>query len=311
VRSRTTTAGLVGTARIAELWRWLNPPALVAVVIWGAAFPIVKFALAEFPILAYAALRPVIAVVVLFGLLWLRGEPLGIERHDWRRLLAAGYAGMALFQLCFILGLGYTSASHSALLLCASPLLGAVALWLTRHEPVSLRSLAGLLVGLGGVALVVLQADASGTASLTGDLLTLLAALGWVGVTVLPQSLVARYGPVKVTAWLLLASATVLVAIGWREMLVALRHPPSLLAWLSLLYSAVVAMVLANVLWQRAVRALGSTQTLVFFYLQPVIAILLAAAMLGERLGPLQAIGGAITLLGVRLVQRRRANEAE
>lgn len=310
MRPHTSTARLASTIRNARLRRWLQLPALAAVVIWGAAFPIVKFALAEFPVLAYAALRPVIAVAVLFGLLWVRGEPLGIERGDWRRLLAAGYGGMALFQLCFILGLGYTSASHSALLLCTSPLLGAVALWLTRKEPVSLRSLAGLLLGLTGVALVVVQADPSGTASLTGDLLTLLAALGWVGVTVLPGSLVARYGPVKVTAWLLLAGATVLVAIGWREMLVAVRQPPSLLAWLSLLYSAVVAMVLANVLWQRAVRALGSTQTLVFFYLQPVIAILLAAVVLGERLNPLQLTGGAITLLGVGLVQRHRRSEA-
>ncbi len=293
--------------QIASLWRWINVPALAAVVIWGAAFPIVKYALAEFPVLAYAALRPVIAVALLFGLLWLRGESMAVDRRDWPRLLAAGYAGMALFQLCFILGLGYTSASHSALLLCASPLLGAVVLWLGRQEQVSARSLVGLVLGLTGVALVVLQADPSGTASLAGDLLTLLAALGWVGVTILPQSLVARYGPVKVTAWLLLAGATVLVALGWQETLAALRSPPSLLAWLSLLYSAVVAMVLANVLWQRAVRALGSTQTLVYFYLQPVVAILLAAVMLGERLGLLQAIGGAITLLGVGLVQRRRS----
>lgn len=307
MRPSMTSARLERASQIAWLWRWINVPALAAVVIWGAAFPIVKYALAEFPVLAYAALRPVIAVALLFGLLRLRGEPLGVERGDWPRLLAAGYAGMALFQLCFILGLGYTSASHSALLLCTSPLLGAVVLWLGRREPVSARSLVGLLLGLTGVALVVLQADPSGTASLAGDLLTLLAALGWVGVTILPRSLVARYGPVKVTAWLLLASATVLVAIGWQETLEALRSPPSLLAWLSLLYSAVVAMVLANVLWQRAVRALGSTQTLVYFYLQPVVAILLAAVMLGERLGLLQAIGGTITLLGVGLVQRRRS----
>lgn len=307
MRTLAMTILFARAGRVAGLWRWVNLPALATVVIWGAAFPIVKYALAEFPVLAYAALRPVIAVALLFGLLRLRGEPLGVERGDWPRLLAAGYVGMALFQLCYILGLGYTSASHSALLLCASPLLSAVILWVAGRERPSAYSLAGLLLGLGGVALVVLQADPSGSASLTGDLLTLVAALGWVVVTALPRPLVVRYGPVKVTAWLLLASTSVFLPIGWRDMLAALRHPPSVLAWLSLVYSAVVAMVLANVLWQRAVRALGSTQSLVYFYLQPVIAILLAAAMLGERLGLLQAIGGAVTLLGVGLVQRRRS----
>ncbi|MCM8750329.1 DMT family transporter [Thermomicrobiaceae bacterium CFH 74404] len=295
-------------ARKAALWRWVNLPALAAVVIWGAAFPIVKYALAEFPVLAYAALRPVVAVALLFGLLRLRGESLAVERGDWPRLLLAGYGGMALFQLCYVLGLDNTSASHSALLLCASPLLGAVILWVAGRERPEIRSLAGLLLGLAGVALVVLQADPSGSASLMGDLLTLLAALGWVVVTALPRPLVVRYGPVKVTAWLLLASTSVFLPIAWRDTLAALRDPPSLLAWLSLIYSAVVAMVLANVLWQRAVRALGSTQSLVYFYLQPVIAILLAAAMLGERLGLLQAIGGAITLLGVGLVQRGKTS---
>ena len=63
---------------------------------------------------------------------------------------------------------------------------------------------------------------------------------------------------------------------------------------------------MANVLWHRAVQAIGPNRTMPYLYLQPLLALALAALMLGERLGPLQIVGGLLAMGGVVLVNRRR-----
>jgi O-acetylserine/cysteine efflux transporter len=285
-------------------WAWLNLSALTAVLIWGGTFPIAKFALDEFSVLSYATVRPIVASGIIFAALRFRGEPIGIAREDWPRLLLAGFAGMFLFQAGFIFGLDLTSASHSAIIASAGPpILGMLVLWLLRGDQPSGRKLAGLAVGGGGVILLVGDPSADG-ASVLGDLISLGAALAWVGVTIIPEPLVRRYGPFRVTAWMLLCSAVAFLPISVGELIETSRDMPSPVAWASLYYTGIFGMTIANSLWQRAVHSAGASQTMPYLYLQPAVALGLAAMMLGERLGPVQLAGGLLAMVGVALVRR-------
>lgn len=291
--------------RVRRVAKWVNLPALVAVLIWGAVFPFGKFALAEFPPLAFAALRPLIGAWLLMGFLLARGDDLRIERRDWARLLVAGVGGVGVFQWFTFVGLGYTSASHSALLYATSPLLGAAILWVASRQAPGRWSLAGLLLGFAGVTLLILGGEASaGGATLLGDLMTLVGALAWVVVTVVPAPLVRRYGAVPVTAWLILLAALAMLPTALEEIWQVALRPPSPLAWLAVLYIGVMGIVVANALWQRAVRALGPTAALVYVYVEPLVAVGLAALLLGERLDPVQLLGAVVLLVGVGVVQR-------
>lgn len=200
----------------------VNAPALLAVLVWGAVYPFAKYALAEFPVMAYTALRPLLAAALLFGLVRLRGERASIARGDWPRLLAAGLCGMAVFQIFFISGLRRTSASHSALLSATSPLIAGVLLWGARRWSPDRRSVLGLLLGFLGVTFLVRGSAGDTGVTLAGDLMTLLAAVGWVGVTTIPVPLVARYGALRVTAWMVLLSGVAAVPLGAPDILV--RH---------------------------------------------------------------------------------------
>jgi drug/metabolite transporter (DMT)-like permease len=64
--------------------------------------------------------------------------------------------------------------------------------------------------------------------------------------------------------------------------------------------------VIAYFLWMEGIRAIGSGPTTSFMFLAPVFALLIAAALLGERPTALQVAGGALMLLGVGLVNRPR-----
>ena len=70
-------------------------------------------------------------------------------------------------------------------------------------------------------------------------------------------------------------------------------------AWAGLLYGATVGMVMAMALWGKAIHRFGPQQTMLYVYLEPVSAIVIAAAVLGEALGPIQAVGALLTCVGV------------
>jgi drug/metabolite transporter (DMT)-like permease len=287
------------------LGTFVSFPALGAVLFWSGVAPFGKYALAEIPTLAYTALRPVIAAAVLFGFLWLRRQPLAIERRDWSRFAVAGCGCMGASQLLFIGGLSLTSVGHNVILAATSPLLSAVMRGVFRRQLPDRQTALGLLAGFAGVIVIVSDAGSTAGTSIKGDLLSLGAALTWVGATVLPQPLGVRYGAPRTTAWLLLGAALLLVPIGSFQVVEMARNPPSTPAWLSLFYGGAIGMLGGNALWQRAVQEIGAARTLVYLYLEPVAAMILAALVLGERLTVTQGIGGALALAGVALVRKR------
>lgn len=290
--------------RLARVGGWINLPALAAVLVWSGVYPFSKYALHQFPLLAYVALRPLLAASLTFAFLGLRGHSPRIAPADRPRLALAALSGMVTFQVFLMLGLKHTSASHSALLNTASPLIGAgLLLALGRYRP-DPRSALGLVVGFAGVAILLLGASGPGGATVYGDLLTLVSAVGWVIVSTVPRPLVGKYGAAPVTAWMIVTAAAVTLPFGLTTVGQMRADPPSLLAVGALLYSAGLGMFMANVLWQRAVHHLGSTQTMAYLYLQPFLSLLLAALLLGERLTLVQALGGVIALVGVGLVRR-------
>lgn len=284
---------------------YINVPALLAVALWSSAGPVIKYALDDFPTLAYTAYRPIVAALLLVVLFVARGQSLAVAREDRPRLLVAGVAGMGLSQILYVVGLSRTSVTHSAVILTMSPLIAVLfSAVVFRHLP-DRRSLLGLIGGFAGVLVLVLAGDSGGDASLLGDVLTFAGAAAWVVATTVPAPLVPKYGATHVTAWLLFGVIIVTLPIGAMQIGDTLRTPPPFAAWLSLLYNTVFGMILATILWQKAVHAGGSARTLVYLYLEPVGSIALAALFLGERLDAVQAIGAAIALAGMMLVRKR------
>lgn len=285
---------------------WVNVPALLAVLIWGAMVAFNKYALIEFPVMTFVVLRALAAAAVMFLFARWRGMPLGIERGDWRRLVAAGCLGQGFFQAFTIGGLRYTTATHNILLFSTTPIVGALLLWLFRGQRASARGLLGIVIGFAGILLLVLGGESAeaGGGSLFGDTLTMVGTLGWVALTVLPAPLTRRYGALLVTAWLQLLAGLLLLPLALGDVGQMFERPPGLLPWLAFLYGAVFGTVVGFTLWQRAVQQIGAAGTMVYAYIEPLATILIAWLLLGERMGPVQALGAVVLLAGVALAQR-------
>lgn len=286
----------------------LHAEPLLAVLLWGGIYPAAKFGLREIPALSFAALRVLLAALLLIVVARLTPRP-SAAPHEWKRLLHAACA-QTVFQVLLIAGIGRTSAANSAILLATAPLLMAVWLALAAHERLHGHQWTGLAVGLSGVALVVGGGATVGTTHLMGDLLAFGAAAAWVWYGLAVEPVVNRMGAIRTTAWTLAVAAAALAPFALAQSSTWAWRDVSWKAWAGLTYGAAGGLVTAMVLWGRAIHRFGPRETMVYAYLEPASAVALAALLLGEPFRPAQALGGLLTLASVWLTTQARPEPA-
>ena len=283
---------------------------LVVAVIWGLNFSITKGAFDRFPPLAFTGVRFAIASLLLLPLVRRLEGPQRLDRSAVLRLVVLGVVGNTLYQLAFISGLARTTASNSALILASMPSIVALVAAGLGLETVRPRVLFGVLVASFGVVVVIAaRGEGFGGGSLAGDLLSLAAVLCWAGYTLGLRRMPEGVSPLRVTAITTVAGAPGLVAAGLPEMLAMDWGAVGAPGWAALGYATFFSLVLAYLLWNRSVQAVGASRTVVYMCLTPLIAVAGAAVMLGETIRPLQVAGAALILGGVvltRLVPTRR-----
>jgi drug/metabolite transporter (DMT)-like permease len=262
------------------------------------------------PLLSFTYLRILLAMIVLFVVSG-RRQRFFLPRLLWPPLLRAGLA-QTMFQLWLIAGLQRTTAGNSAILLATAPLLTAGWLAMTGREHLHGRQWSGLVLGCIGVGCVVQGSGMSVTWSqLGGDLLALGAAGAWAWYGLVIGPLVGTLGPVRATGWTMVVAAFCCTPLALAEMQDYAWRSVSWGAWTGLVYGATVGMVMAMALWGRSMHRLGPKRTMIYVYLEPVSAVVIAAAVLGEALRPIQAVGVLLTFVGIALASSHEQEAVE
>ena len=284
---------------------------LTVALIWGLNFSVTKGAFVRFPPLAFTGVRFALATLLLVPLVRWREGPQKLPRDVLLRLVLLGVMGNTVYQLAFISGLARTTASNSALILASMPSIVALLAAALRLEAVRPRVLAGVLLATVGVVLVVAaRGEGFGGGSLTGDLLSLAAVLCWAGYTLGLRRMPDDVTPLRVTAITTLAGTPGLVLAGLPQILGMDWRAVGAPGWAALAYATVFSLVVAYLLWNRSVQTVGPSRTVVYMCLTPLIAGAGAAALLGERPRPLQAVGAVLVIGGVLLTRWARGTPA-
>lgn len=278
---------------------------LLMVVVWAVNFSVIKVGLASFEPFAFNALRFPLAAALLTAALVATGRLRLPERGDLGRVAGLGLLGQLLYQVLFIHGMDRTRAGNASLLLAGAPVYTTFLSGLLGHDRIAARAWLGVGAAAVGIALVVGSGSAGldfGSVTVVGDLLIMAAAILWAVYTVGARDLVRKYGSLPVTTWVMWIGALLLFLVGLPDLLETGPAPP--LAWASVAYSGLLGIGLAQLLWYRGVRVIGSTRTAVFQNLVPVLAILVAWLWIDEVPTPGQLVGAAVILAGVTLVRR-------
>jgi len=287
---------------------------LFVTVVWGVNFAFVKFALTDFLPLSFTIVRFFVAALFLAGVMFATRESFAIERRDRRAIVKLGFIGITLYNIFFMYGIKYTTASHSALFISLSPLFAVLLQAGTGKERLTPAIALGLFLASTGVYLVISgrHGGFSFTASgLFGDFLTLCASVLWALYTLKAKPLLEKYSAVTITAYSMAAGSVLLLPIGLHELL---RQPWTAISpqsWAAFSFSAIVSAGIAFSLWYQGVRRIGVTRTIAYHYLVPFVAVVFAVLFLGEHITTLQIAGGIAIIGGVAVVQRVKPEVAK
>src|SRR3954454_20132125 len=276
--------------------------------IWGGSFFLGKVALSGLPPLTVALGRVGVAALALNLAVLAGGGRMPVDARTWGDFLAMGAMNNLVPFSLILWGQTRIASGLASILNATTPLFGIlVAHLLTRDERMTGNRLAGVLVGLAGVAAMVgPDALGRGSGDLAGELACLGAALSYAFAGVygrrfrtmgLPP-LVTAAGQVTATTAMLVP----LAALVDRPWTLPTPGVPVLAAVLTL---ALLCTALAYVLYFRILAAAGAPNLLLVTRLVPAGAILLGAIFLGERLAPRHVAGMALIALGLAAIDGR------
>lgn len=273
--------------------------ALLAVYfLWGSTYLAIRIALETLPPFALGAIRFLIAGGGLYLVLRLRGAPTPSPR-EWR---TAAITGVLLFvggNGFVVLGEQWVSSGLVALVVGTMPLWAALFAGAQRS---SAREWLGLALGFLGITVLSLGGELHAAGA--GALLVLLAPVCWALGVVL-----GRRGPLPAggmaAASQMLAGGVVLLGLSLirGEALLAIPSTRSLLAVAYLIvFGSLVGFTAYAYLLRNARTAVANS----YAYVNPIVAIVLGAALAGETVGPTTWIAAAIILSGVAVLARPR-----
>jgi drug/metabolite transporter (DMT)-like permease len=286
--------------------------ALVAVLSWGAMFPIAAHAIPTVEPLHLTAFRYGLASIVFVALLWRIEGRSSLRPRRTLRLWALGTLGFAGFNLLSYIGLEHTGPRNAALIVPTMPLLTALVRWLREGVKPPAATIGATVVALAGVVLVISHGD---LATLVeggvgfGSLLVLAGVLGFVlyslGAADFPD-----WSPLRYTTLSAVLGTLSIFAITEAATLAGWVHAPSPgdvgATWPELAYIVVMGALVAVLAWNAAIRAMGPQNTTLFINLVPVTAFAISIGG-GYRPGAVELAGAALTiaaLVGGNLLAR-------
>jgi drug/metabolite transporter (DMT)-like permease len=286
--------------------------ALIAVLSWGAMFPIAAHAIPTVEPFHLTALRYGLASLAFVALLWRIEGRASLRPERTLRLWLYGTLGFAGFNLLSYIGLEHTGARNAALIVPTMPLVTALVRWLRdgiKPAPVTIGATVAALVG---VMLVISRGNLSSLAEGGvgfGSLLVLAGVTGFVlytlGAADYPEWSPLRYTTLSAVLGTgsIFAITEVATQAGWVSAPSAsdVAH-----IWPELAFIVVMGALVAVLAWNSAIRAMGPQNTSLFINLVPVTAFAISIAG-GYRPGAVELAGAGLTiaaLVGGNLLAR-------
>ncbi len=264
-------------------------------VVWGIPYLLIKVAVdGGFTPLALAWTRVTIAAAILLVLAWRAGALHGL-RGRGRWIVIYGICEMAIPFPMLAFGETRVSSSLAAILIATVPLIIAgLAIRYAPSERVTGRRLAGLLLGLAGVVALVGIDVAGSTRELVGAAAVMVTALGYATGPLILDRHLGTADPRATMGASLAVAALVLAPLA----ALSTPHSPTASALGATIGLAVVCTALAFVVFTVLILEVGPSRASVITYINPVVAVALGTAILGEHPGPGALIGLAAILTG-------------
>jgi len=277
---------------------------LAFAVIWSSAFTAARVIVAAAPPLGILALRFAISGLIGVAIARALGQSWRLSRSQWRGTIVFGLCQNALYLGLFWYAMQTVPAGLASIVASTMPLVVALMAWAMLGEGLRPLGIAGLAAGFLGVVVIMFQ-RVTGGADLWGLGLCVLGTIALAVATLSVRTAVTRENRMMVVGLQMLVGGAALAlasmltedfAVVWSWPVVG-----------GLVYSILIAGLLATWLWFALVERVGTTKGAAFHFLNPFFGVAIAAVVLGEPVTPLDFLGVAIIAAGILAVQLSRA----
>lgn len=271
--------------------------------LWSFAFVAGKVGVSGCPPLILLAARFSLAGILILGISVLRREPWTLRPRDVVICALLGLANNALYLGLGYVGLQTVSAGIGGLIVSANPVFTAVAAALLLHEALTWRKIAGLVLGVAGVAFIVWHRVAIGAEAWTGLGFTLASLASIVAGTILFKRL-APHGSLWIGNGIQnLAAGLALTPLAMSLSSVSDIVPSWRLAG-AFAFLVLGGSIVAYWLWFRLLTLYGATAASAWHFVMPPLAMLFAWLVLGESIDGRDLLGVIPVAIGIYLVTR-------
>jgi drug/metabolite transporter (DMT)-like permease len=246
----------------------------VITVLWGVNFPSLKVAVSEFPPWSFRVLCVVCGATGLLSIAhFVFGHSLRVQKGELGKLAIAAILNITGFQLCVAFGLLLVEAGRGAVVAHTMPLWATIFAAIFLGERLTMARCLGLAIGLGGLFILVGKDLVGLDVSPYGMGLILCAAISWGAGTVVIKSQKWTTPVIVLTGWqFILGGVPILIGMLIFESNVEYQ-PLSINAWIAVLYSAFVPMIVCHLLWYTLIGMLPTAIAAISTLAIPIVGV--------------------------------------
>ncbi len=284
--------------------------AIVAALLWGINYPLVKLVLGFVPENDFLIIRFSLATILFVVYLIISGETFRIARKDFSRVLMLGILGVGVYNIIWTSGIHRTTAANAAIMISASPIFTGIYSLLTGDEKISLSKWLGTIMAFAGICAIIYWTPGSEISLesrvFAGNILVLLGSLLFSMYAVLAKPLLKHYSPVKLTTLAMVLGLPVILIYSLSEPhTVTLSY--GLMIWSGFAYIIVLGTMIAFIFWYKGVQQTSPFKTVIFHYIVPVVSMITGSIFLGEPINIERVLGGILVFAGLLAVKWDRA----
>ncbi len=271
---------------------------------WGTTWIASKEGVKYMPALQLAAIRQFLGATLYLSYFLFKKTPWP-KGKQWKTIIILSILNFVLSNGLSTWGVKYISSGLGAIIGALVPL-WVVIISLFRGEKLVKLSIIGLVVGFAGVCVIFYEhlTDFLIFDFRFGIIISIISTLTWAFATLYTKKKAASFNPYfSLGIQMFISSIFLFAYLGATGSAVSLSTIP-VISWVSIGYLVIFGSVLTFIAYIYALQHLPAEINSIYAYINPIIAVLLGAYILGEPLSLAIAVGGIITLFGLYLVNR-------
>lgn len=277
----------------------------VVCIIWGTTWPASKEGVSHMPALEMAGIRQLIGGSLFLIFFFIKGSSF----PKWRELGPLFVLAMLNFVLSNGLstwGLKYISAGLASIISAIFPLWLVLIGLFSNSERMPWKAVIGLLTGFAGVCIIFYEhlADFLNPNFRFGIFLSLIATFTWAIGSLYTKQQAAKFNPYFGLGFQMVIAGIALFGISSTDKGYIPINAIPWQSWLSIGYLVLFGSVITFTAYVYTLQHLSAEQASIYAYINPIVALLLSAILLGEKITPFIVSGGIVALFGVYLVNK-------